>query len=398
MSRADPLLPGGIPSALPWDRRIERAGGGRFHDDRGARYVDLILGYGALSVGHAEPAINQAVSEQLARGTLLPGRTTVLDRVEEALRNCFPSTSSMSFHKTGSEAVAAALRLARWRTGRTKAIRCGFHGWHDGLISPSLRWHELPAKRQPAVEVPGVAADGARSGVVAWTDAEPTTLAGLLARHAGDVAAVLVDPVQLGPQVTDQLCTLRRLCDEHHCLLILDELKTFPRVSLGGAQALAGMTADLTIVGKGAANGFPFAAVLGPDWIADGRRESRIMGTFNGELSAFAAVIATLQMFSDESGPRRVEALGRLLIESTADLCAAGTCVLEPGPWPSMPRIRLLDSRLHPTRLCQMAIKHRLAVLCPHMSFIALRHTEEDILHAAAALQRAVESSIRHEP
>jgi glutamate-1-semialdehyde 2,1-aminomutase len=394
MSGPDPLLPGGVPSALPWDRRIERAGGGRFYDDRGARYVDLILGYGALSVGHSEPAINQAVSEQLSRGTLLPGRTAVLDRVEDALRHCFPSAVSMSFHKTGSEAVAAALRLARWRTGRKTAIRCGFHGWHDGLVSPSLRWHELPAKRQPAFDVPGVAADGALSGVVAWTDAEPTTLAGLLARHAGGVAAVLVDPVQLGLQAAAQLCTLHRLCNEHRCLLILDELKTFPRVSLGGAQALAGITADLTIVGKGAANGFPFAAVLGPDWIADGRRESRIMGTFNGELSAFAAVIATLQVFSDESGPRRVDALGRLLIENTAKFRAAGACVVEPGPWPSMPRIRLLDPRLRPTRLCQAAIKHGLAVLCPHMSFIALRHTEEDIVHAAAALQRAVELSI----
>ena len=394
MARGDPLLPGGVPPSLPWDRRIERAGGGWFYDDRGARYMDLILGYGALSVGHAEPTINQAVTEQLARGTLLPGRTAVLDRVEDVLRRCFPTATSMSFHKTGSEAVAAALRLARWRTGRTTAIRCGFHGWHDGLISPSLRWHEPPAKRQPACEVPGVAADGARSGIVAWTDGEVITLAGLLGRYVDEVAAVLVDPVQLGLHAAAKLGSLRRLCDEHHCLLILDELKTFPRVSLGGSQALAGIAADLTIVGKGAANGLPFAAVLGPDWIAEGRRESRIMGTFNGELSAFAAVIATLRIFSDEGGPQRVAALGRLLVESTADLHAAGACVVEPGPWAAMPRIRLLDHRLHPARLCQVAIKHGLAVLCPHMSFIALRHTKEDILHAAAALRRAVESSI----
>jgi glutamate-1-semialdehyde 2,1-aminomutase len=398
MSGTDPMLPGGVPPALPWDRRIERAGGGWFCDDRGTRYVDLILGYGAVSVGHAEPAINQAVSERLAHGTLLPGRTALLDRVEEALRHCFPSAASVSFHKTGSEAVAAALRLARWRTGRTTAIRCGFHGWHDALISPSLQWHELPAKRQPAFEVPGVAADGARSGVVAWTDGEPTTLVDLLQNHADGVAAVLVDPVQLGLHAASQLCTLRRLCDKQRCLLILDELKTFPRVSLGGAQALAGITADLTIVGKGAANGFPFAAVLGPDWITEGRRESRIMGTFNGELSAFAAVIATLQIFSDECGPRHVDALGRLLIETTADLRATGACEVEPGPWPSMPRIRVLDPRIRPTRLCQTAIKHGLAVLCPHMSFIALRHTEDDIVHAAVALQRAIESSVAPEP
>src|SRR5258706_11803269 len=99
MSAANPLLPGGVPSALPWDRRIERAERGCFYDDCGRQYVDLILGHGALSVGHAEPAINQAVSEQLARGALLPGRTAMLDRVEDALRNCFPSVASMSFHK-----------------------------------------------------------------------------------------------------------------------------------------------------------------------------------------------------------------------------------------------------------------------------------------------------------
>jgi glutamate-1-semialdehyde 2,1-aminomutase len=350
------------------------------------------MGYGAISIGHGELEVVKAVTAQATQGTLLPGRTRGEDKARESLHALFPHTAAASLHKTGSEAVAAAIRIARTATGRMSVVRCGFHGWHDEMIQSNRRWHNSqgPESIMPSV-VPGV-----RDGLapLEWLDGESASLATILARNRGQVAAVIIDPVQIRNRIAETLSEIVEVCKRLDVLLILDELKTCPRVAMGGVQEAYGVKADLTIVGKGLANGFPFSAVLGPEWMNSVRRESRIMGTFNGELSSLAALSATVEILRRENTPRQLAELGNQFVSQANQLLGERNlrdiARIIGEPWPCMPRICVTPMGDLEARLASEVAKHGACVLCPHMSFICLRHTLEQLNRSAAAVVTAV--------
>ncbi|MBI4660465.1 MAG: aminotransferase class III-fold pyridoxal phosphate-dependent enzyme, partial [Verrucomicrobia bacterium] len=189
------LLAGGVVSIFPPGRLVVRGQGGRVCDDRGSTYIDMILGYGAVVIGHGEPTVTEAVAAQAQQGTLLPGRTREEQKVRESLHDLFPHTFGASFHKTGSEAVAAAMRIARAATGHPLIVRCGFHGWHDEMIQIHRQWHGS----KPPGSAPPLSVSGVRDGrpPIEWLDGNSDSLETILASNRGQVAAVVIDPVQL---------------------------------------------------------------------------------------------------------------------------------------------------------------------------------------------------------
>lgn len=387
------LLPGGVHETIPPGRRVVRGGGGRLWDELGMVYLDLVMGYGAITIGHAEPAVCSAVAAQLRRGTLFPGRSGIEEEIRTLLTGLFSHADACTFHKTGSEAVAASFRLARTFTGRRLIVRCGFHGWHDEVIHPYRRWHDPEASRTIHASVPGVR-DGAQpDSVIEWPDGHPDTLDRILQHQGGMVAAVILDPVQLRGDLSRHLKQVVHLCRRARALLILDELKTCPRVAMGGVQEAFGERADLTIVGKGIANGLPFAAVLGPAWIEQVRRETRLMGTFNGDLLGFAAVKATLAKLKEEDGPGRLRALGEHFLSCVnGELDNVGlshSMRAEPHPWACMPsfRFRHTDEAMRERYFAELA-RAGVCALGRHMSFMAMRHTIRDLESAAKLMAR----------
>ena len=126
-------LPGGL-KPLPHGTYITRGLGGRCWDQNNKVYVDFVSACGPLVLGHCNPEVNQAVIEQMERGMLFPSNTPMRDELVSVLKRIFPYAAQIHFMKTGSEAVAAAIRLARAYTGKNKIIRCGFHGWHDQVV------------------------------------------------------------------------------------------------------------------------------------------------------------------------------------------------------------------------------------------------------------------------
>ena len=388
------LLPGGVPAVLSPSIRIVSAAGTRLKSDSGATWTDLAMGYGAVSIGHGEPCVCRAVARRVRAGTLFPANTPDEEKARSVLRSMFPHTREATFHKTGSEAVATAIRLARAHTGRQWIVRCGFHGWHDEWIHPARRWHGHERTRTEPVS--GVL--NVPSRVVAWLDAKSSTLAPLLAARDGKIAAVIVDAIQLDDRARD-LAAIRRLCRLHGVLLILDELKTCPRVALGGVQEARGIAADLTIVGKGLANGIAFAAVLGPAWIAEVRRPARIMGTFNGDLLGFAALEATCRIFQDEDGPTRINALGEVFIaacnEEFSKYGFGGKLRMKPySGWSATPSL-WVTSEFSPRldAFFQTVAADGVILLRNHMQFIALRHRPRALTSAARTIARAAARS-----
>jgi glutamate-1-semialdehyde 2,1-aminomutase len=287
---------------------VERGEGAELVDVDGARYVDWVMSWGPLIAGHAHPDVVAAVTAAAERGTSYGAPTEAeVDLAAEVARRV-PSAELVRLTSSGTEASMSAVRLARAATGRDAVLKFAgaYHGHVDGLLADAgsgLATQGIPAS-------PGVtAAQAADTVVVPWNDRDAVTAA--LAERP--VAAILCEPVPanmgLVPPEPGFLELLREAATASGALLVFDEVISGFRVGPGGAQARAGVTPDLTILGKVLGGGLPAAAYAGPD-----RLMGRIApagdvyqaGTLSGNPLATAAGLATLRLL-DEAAYARLD-------------------------------------------------------------------------------------------
>jgi glutamate-1-semialdehyde 2,1-aminomutase len=304
-ARAVEVLPGGVNSPVRAMRAIgreypifiERGEGAEIIDVDGSRYVDWVCSWGPLILGHANPAVVDAIGAAAARGTSFGAPTLGETELAITVLERFPSVEMMRMVNSGTEASMSAVRLARAATGRDVIVKFAgaYHGHVDGLLAEGgsgLATQGIPAS-------PGVTrAQAADTVVVPWND--PDAVAAAAAEHAP--AAILAEPVPANmgvvPPEEGFLGSIRECADRAGALLILDEVITGFRVARGGAQELYGVEADLVIMGKVLGGGLPAAAY-------GGRRDlmERVApagdvyqaGTLSGNPIAVAAGLATLR-------------------------------------------------------------------------------------------------------
>lgn len=373
---------------------IVRGRGAHVWDDRGQRFVDWVCGYGPIILGHGDVRVADAVHHQLLEGTLLPGGSPIARSLSKRLIALFPGAEECVFLKTGSEAVAAAVRFARLNTRRSRILRVGFHGWHDGLIDGKVGWHNWDNVRASSLPVPGALAYGFEI-----SQARTTAEIEYRVRHPNNspFAALLVDPIQLSCPKID-LPLLRAACSDMATLLILDETKTAFRIALGGVQEVCGIRADLTVVGKALANGLPLSSVIGDSDLIR-TKDARIKGTFSGERSALIAAHTTLDVLETERVCEHLSAIGSALIEAVNGVLrgsSAGELVAAvPYRWSSMPHLHA-DTDNAQAQECRRAIvagamARGALLLEKHNSFVCAAHTLEDIQSTAEAVRGAVD-------
>ena len=305
MSRARDLFPGGVNSPVrafggvggePFV--VERGLGARIWDVDGNEYIDYVLSWGPLVLGHAPPPVLDALRETMARGTSFGIPTTLEITLAELVRERMPHVEMMRFVSSGTEATMSALRVARAVTGRDLLLKFDgcYHGHADSfLVRAGSGVATLGLPNSPGVP----------DALAALTLTAPFNdvpgVESVLRAHGNRIAAIIVEPVvgNAGFIAPDPvfLPALRRLCDEYGALLIFDEVMTGFRIALGGAAERFGVTPDLTTLGKVIGGGLPAAAY-------GGRRDlmTRVAptgpvyqaGTLSGNPLAMAAGIATL--------------------------------------------------------------------------------------------------------
>jgi glutamate-1-semialdehyde 2,1-aminomutase len=276
----------------PYPAYIVRAEGCKVYDVDGRGYLDYTSNLGPLILGHKNPRVVKAISEQLDCGTVLGGPTEMEVRLAEKIIESFPSGERVIFCASGTEANMLGLRVVRAYTGKEKILKCdgAFHGTSEGFQ-----------------EGPGILKDTlAKTITVPFNDVEK--FEATIRKHRDELAAVFMEPILRGiPPQPDYLKQIRRITEENGVLLVFDEVVTGFRLSRGGAQAKWGVKPDLTLLGKLIGGGFAIGALVAREEMlrpfeptkASGLTVDRApishAGTWNAHPVAMAAGLATLE-------------------------------------------------------------------------------------------------------
>ncbi|HEY58330.1 MAG TPA: glutamate-1-semialdehyde 2,1-aminomutase [Anaerolineae bacterium] len=324
--KAQRVLPGGVDSPVRALRAvggqplfIQRGEGPYLYDVDGNRFIDYVLSWGPLVLGHAHPEVVEALQQAVARGTSYGAPSPLEVELAELVRVFFPSIEMIRFVNSGTEATMSALRLARAYTGRDKIVK--FQGCYHGHADMLLVQAGSGVATLGLPDSPGVPRGATQDTLVArYNNLE--SVRALFKQYPEEIAAVIVEPVagNMGvvPPVEGFLQGLREITRQHGALLIFDEVMTGWRVHPGGAQALYGVTPDLTTLGKVIGGGLPVGAY-------GGRRDIMEMvapvgpmyqaGTLSGNPLAMTAGIVTLRVLQRPGVWERLEAAARRLTE-----------------------------------------------------------------------------------
>jgi glutamate-1-semialdehyde 2,1-aminomutase len=412
--KACELMPGGVNSPVRAFRAVggtpifyREAAGSSFTDVDGNTYLDFVMSWGPLILGHAHPRVVAAVQEAASRGLSYGAPCEAEVALAEKVTRLYPGCEMVRFVSSGTEAVMAAVRLARGFTGRERILKfegC-YHGHGDALLvkaGSGLATFGTPSSA-------GVPAALAALTVVVPLDDEQA-LERAFASYGRELACAIVEPVPANAglllQRREFLAKLATLCKEHGVLLIFDEVISGFRVGPGGAAALYGITPDLATFGKVIGGGMPVGAYggrreimeqvapLGPVYQA---------GTLSGNPVAMAAGLATLEVLEETGGWQLLEERGAAFAEAVAPALAGKGSLVRLGSifWfyldPDEPPRRydaIAPQAAQRYRAFHRALLERGVYLAPsayEVGFLSTAHSDQELERAAAAIAAALE-------
>jgi glutamate-1-semialdehyde 2,1-aminomutase len=291
---------------------MERGSGSRIWDADGNEYIDWMMGFGALPLGHADPDVSRAITQGAASGAHFATATEIEIEVAELLRGLIPNAERIRFANTGTEAVMAALRLARGYTGRPKILKFEghYHGWYDDLLVSS---NPLPpaavGHRNDPIKIPDSSGLNRQALddtiVVPWNDLPALERA--IENHPGQIAAIITEGIMANmgviPPAEGYLQGLQKLARQNGILFILDETVTGFRIAPGGCQEFYKLSPDLVTLGKALGCGLPVAAFAGRAAVMEALAWGGVLhyGTHNGSRIGMHAARASLLKLTENN-------------------------------------------------------------------------------------------------
>lgn len=416
MRRAENAIPGGVNSyarigMAPTPLVFSSAKGAYLYDIDGNKLLDYYLGMGPMILGHSPAAVISAVKAQLDMGVLYAGQSEIEFDAARLVCDLVPAAERVRFSSSGTEAVQAALRVARAATGRTKFLKFEghYHGWADNVLWSNRPGLQEAGPREAPIPIAGsagqdtVLADSV--AILPWND-----LALLRERLAlGDLAAVIMEPAMcnagaIAPK-PGYLEGALDACRANGTLLIFDETITGFRLAPGGAQQRFGVTPDIATFAKAIANGFAVSAVTGRADVMDLFAHGGVThgGTYNAQPLAMAATVATLREVSkpgfydgiEENGQILMEGFRKLLHDAgiTATVTGFGSVVhigfglkTLPSEWRDLSQM----DRPRYSAFCHAMLKRGVRLLERGTAFLSSEHGKAEIEQTLSAAREAV--------
>ncbi len=357
---------------------LQRGQGAHVWDVDGNEYVDYPMALGPVLLGYAEPVVDDAIRRQLRDGITFTLMHPLEVEVAERIVALCPGVDAVRFTKSGSDAVSAAIRASRARTGRDRVLAAGYHGWHDWYIGSTTR----------NLGVPKVVSD--LTDTFVFNDLD--SLERALDAHPDEVAAVVLEPSGIDIPAPGYLQAVVDLCRKHGAVSVFDEVITGFRLAPGGARERYGVEPDLSCYGKALGNGMPVAAVAGRGDTMSVFEDVFFSGTHGGEALSLAAAAAVLDTIADGTVLAEIEVMGRRLRDAMAATVVrhdVGDLVRVSGE-PQRAVITFpLDHDLVLKSWTQQCMA-RAGVLFNGSMFVCARHTAADVDRAVSAFDTAL--------
>ncbi len=248
-------------------------------DIDGNIYIDFVSGLGSVSLGYSIKEIDNKIKKALGKGVTLSLSHPLEFQLARKLKKIIPSAEMVRFGKNGTDVNSAAIRLARYYTGRDHIAVCGYHGWQDWYIGSTTMSGGIPNKTKKLTHV------------FSFNDIDSLKI--LFKKKK--FAAVIIEPLSIDLPKKKFLQDIKKICKRNNTILIFDEICTGFRVSLGGAQQIYGVVPDLSTFGKAIGNGYPISAIVGKKKIMKNMDKIFYSGTFGGETISLEACMETIK-------------------------------------------------------------------------------------------------------
>lgn len=288
--RPDQFAPG------VWPGYFQRAHGVHIWDLDGNKYIDMSIGgIGANVLGYGDPDVDQAVHAAIDAGTSCSLNCPEDVELAELLCELHPWAEMVRFARTGGEAMAIAVRIARAHTGRDRVAFCGYHGWHDWYLAANLSTtNALGSHLLPGLEPRGVPQALAGTALPFHYN-RLRDLQTIVAKNRGLLAAIIMEPVRNVLPEPGFLEGVAECAREAGAVLIVDEISAAFRINTGGAHLTFGMTPDIAVFSKALGNGYPIAAIIGKGHVMEAAQHSFISSTYWTERIGPSAALATIR-------------------------------------------------------------------------------------------------------
>ena len=369
----------------------ERAKGSHIWDVDGEEYIDWGSSCGAIILGYANPVVDEAVREQIAKGSIYTINHPLEIEVAEELIRTVPCAEMVRYTKGGGEACALAVRIARGATGKDKILFCGYHGWLDWYQAANLSAGTLDQHLFPGIDPIGVP-KALKGTIEPFKYGDQDDLDARLKAHDGELAAIIMEPIRSEVPPEGYLEGVRELATRYGVVLIFDEVSTGLRPAVGGAQEMLGVTPDLSAFAKSISNGYAMGAVVGKREVMEPASRMFVSSSYWSDCVGLAACRATLAEVRRRRGPERLRELGALLQsrmnDAISDVGLSATC----GGFLHHPATTFhiddtaLQKKVVTLYIQEMSKRNHIGYASYYLN---LSHTEEDIDSLVAASHEA---------
>ncbi|RLB25320.1 MAG: glutamate-1-semialdehyde 2,1-aminomutase [Deltaproteobacteria bacterium] len=391
---AKALIPGGVLGARKpsdfimgeYPIFLEYGKGCRLTDVDGNEYIDFLCGYGPIILGYREEEVDDAVIQQIKnKGYCFTLTQPYQNELAKKLNELIPSAELSIFLKTGSDATTASIRIARAYTNRIKIMRCGYHGWHD--------W---------CVEMKGGIPEKLYEDVYEFHYNDLDQLEDLMKKYGDQAAAIIMTP--FGHPLHEKMQTpkpgflegVRKLSDKYGAVLVFDEVRTCFRLKMGGAQELYGVTPDLTVLGKGMANGYPISVVAGKsDVMMAAASKLFISSTFFPNSLPYIAALKTIEIMERDKVLDNIWVKGDRFLKNIQNIIDKHGVGAELSGVAPMFFITFKQDEMNTRKgkrddFYTQLIRKGFFFSPHHHAFISYRHSEEDLDKTAQAIDESL--------
>lgn len=327
-NEAKKIIPGGsqllskrAEMFLPdhWPSYFKKAKGVEVWDLDGNKYIDTWASIGACILGYADSDVNKAVKKAIDNGSISTLNSPEEVELARLLCKLHPWAEMVRYARTGGEAMAIAIRIARAYSNKDKIAFCGYHGWQDWYLSANLATDKnLDGHLLPGLEPRGVPR-GLKGSVIPFHYNKIEELKKIISKNR-DIGVIVMEPLRDHEPENNFLKKVRKIANQIEAVLVFDEITIGWRLCNGGAHLKYGVNPDIAVFAKGISNGFPMAAIIGKQKIMQTAQTTFISSTYWTERVGFVAALATIKKMIRKKVPNHLYRIGKILIKGLKEL------------------------------------------------------------------------------